>query len=67
MCRIGGRRRRSGASSVRVNLEIPPFVYFGSNPLWGEQRLVGSLTGAVASQRVTEAPKGHLRPDGNRS
>ena len=31
-----------------------------------EQRLVGSLTGAVASQKVTEAPKGSLRPDGNR-
>ena len=27
--------------------------------------LVGSLTGAVASQRVTEASKGHLRLDGN--
>ena len=26
----------------------------------------GSLTGAVASQRVTEAPNGSLRPDGNR-
>ena len=29
--------------------------------------MVGSLTGAVASQRVTEAPKGSLRTDGNRS
>ena len=27
--------------------------------------LVGSLTGAVASQRVTEAPKGSLSLDGN--
>ncbi len=27
---------------------------------------MGSLTGAVASQMVTEAPKGSLRPDGNR-
>ena len=27
----------------------------------------GSLTGAVASQRVTEAPKGSLRMDGNHS
>ena len=33
----------------------------------GGQCLVGSLTGAVASQRVTEAPKGSLRTDGNRS
>jgi hypothetical protein len=30
------------------------------------QWLVGSLTGAVASKKVTEAPKGHLRPNGNR-
>ena len=37
----------------------------GLTPLGGP-RLVGSLTGAVASQRVTEAPKGSLRPDGNR-
>ena len=29
------------------------------------QCLVGSLTGAVASQRVTEAPKGSLRLFGN--
>ena len=28
---------------------------------------VGSLTGAVASKRVTEAPKGTLRLDGNHS
>ena len=27
---------------------------------------MGSLTGAVASQIVTEAFKGHLVPDGNR-
>ena len=29
------------------------------------QGLAGSLTGAVASQRVTEAPKGSLRVDGH--
>jgi Family of unknown function (DUF6467) len=29
------------------------------------QSQVGSLTGAVASQRVTEAPKGSLRVDGH--
>jgi hypothetical protein len=37
----------------------------GRQPAWG-QGLVGSLTGAVASQTVTEAPNGPLRPDGNR-
>ena len=31
----------------------------------GGHCLVGSLTGAVASQRVTEASKGSLRLDGN--
>ena len=30
-----------------------------------EQCQVGSLTGAVASQKVTEAPKGSLKVDGN--
>ena len=35
------------------------------DPDW-EQWQVGSLTGAVASQMVTEAPNGPLRPDGNR-
>jgi hypothetical protein len=36
----------------------------GPNPE-REQWLVGSLTGAVASQRVTEAFKGILSRDGN--
>ena len=31
------------------------------------QCLLGSLTGAVASKRVTEARNGSLAPDGNRS
>ena len=31
----------------------------------GGQCLVGSLTGAVASERVSEAPKGSLRMVGN--
>ena len=31
----------------------------------GGQCLAGSLTGAVASERVSEAPKGSLRMDGN--
>ena len=40
--------------------------YLTSNrdPVQG-QCLVGSLTGAVASQKVTEAPKGSLNLDGN--
>ena len=33
-------------------------------PAWGQCQ-VGSLTGAVASQKVTEAPKGSLKLNGN--
>ena len=36
------------------------------NPVAGQCQ-VGSLTGAVASQNVTEAPKGSLSADGNRA
>ena len=36
----------------------------GRNPAGG-QCLAGSLTGAVASERVSEAPKARLRMDGN--
>ena len=36
------------------------------NPVQGQCQ-VGSLTGAVASSRVTEAPKGSLSADGNRT
>ena len=38
----------------------------GRDPVRGPC-LVGSLTGAVASQKVTEAPKGTLRLVGNQS
>ena len=37
-----------------------------TNGLKAGQRLVGSLTGVVASKSVTEASKGSLRPIGNR-
>ena len=40
------------------------FLTCASEP-GGGQCLVGSLTGAVASERVSEAPKGSLRMDGN--
>ena len=36
----------------------------GREPAYGQCQ-VGSLTGAVASKRVTEAPKGSLRMVGN--
>ena len=53
----------------------PPLGYHPSNtgvltvvgdPVTGQYQ-AGSLTGAVASERVTEAPKGTLRMDGNHS
>ena len=48
--------------------EIPPFPFQFSNrprdPGPGQCQ-AGSLTGAVASQRVTEARDGHLRMVGN--
>ena len=66
MCRIGGRLRSPDASWDGVNLEIPLFYDLGPNPdKIGGPCLVGSLTGAVASQKVTEASKGSLRVDGN--
>ena len=66
MCRIGGRLRSGDASLRGVDVEIPPFGYLGSNLLKGH-RLVGSLTGVVASKRVTEASQGPLSADGNRA
>ena len=66
MCRIG-RRLRSGYASIRgVDVEILPFVYLSSNPVRGH-RLVGSLTGVVASKSVTEASQGALSTNGNRA
>ena len=69
MCRIGGRL---GSVPVRVRGvagEIPPLLVQSSNrcrhPASG-QRQAGSLTGAVASQSVTEAREGILRAVGNR-
>ena len=66
MCRIGGRLRSVIARLRGVILEIPPFIYWKPNPD-GEQCMVGSLTGVVASKRVTEAFKGILSTLGNRT
>ena len=52
---------------------MEPLLKYGPSHIWlltREMRghcLVGSLTGVVASKSVTEAPKGTLRPIGNRS
>ena len=56
------------ASVCGGNVEIPTFCYLESNPCKaGEHCMVGSLTGVVASQRVTEARKGPLSTVGNRT
>ncbi len=55
-------------ASVEPTLKYHPYAFrvltWTSYPRWG-QCLVGSLTGAVASQRVTEAREGSLRLIGN--
>ena len=62
MCNVENRWEPQGSSG------IPPFAHWNSNPSRYPVRgqcQVGSLTGAVASQKVTEAPKGSLRMVGN--
>ena len=54
------------ASVCGAAVEIRPFRCLGANSRIGGHRLAGSLTGVVASKRVTEAPQGALRPIGNR-
>ena len=51
-----------------VNGEIPPFIFLMPNPRRaGGHCVVGSLTGVVASKRVSEAFKGTLSTLGNRA
>ena len=51
---------------------VEPPLKYGPSAVWAltrlsrGHRLAGSLTGVVASKRVTEAPKGALTPIGNR-
>ena len=51
---------------------VEPLLKYGPSHIWLLTRLkrghclAGSLTGVVASKSVTEAPKGALRPIGNR-
>ena len=51
---------------------VEPLLKYGPSPVWfltrkfRGHRLVGSLTGVVASKSVTEASKGALWPIGNR-
>ena len=47
-------------------LKYHPLVIWNLTP-YGRHRLVGSLTGVVASKRVTEASQGALSTNGNRA
>ena len=53
-------------SSLGYHPSTTGVLTIGSYPAIGQYQ-VGSLTGAVASERVTEAPKGLLRMVGNHS
>ncbi len=67
MCRIGGRQLSGGASYQGVNGEIPPFIFPIPNHCIVGHCVVGSLTGVVASESVSEAFKGMLSTLGNRT
>ena len=58
----------SGAaeSTLGYHSSFTGILTMSRNPAIGQCQ-VGSLTGAVASQNVTEAPKGSLRMVGNHS
>ncbi len=70
MYRIGGRLGMWTPVCMEPLLGYHPcgagFLTRGREPVWGQCQ-VGSLTGAVASERVSEAPKGSLRMVGNHS
>ena len=66
MCRIVRRQRIGHASDRGADVEILTFAHLVSNSQARGHCLAGSLTGVVASKRVTEASKGALRPIGNR-
>ena len=53
-------------SSLKYHPDVFEVLTLTRKPGWG-QCMVGSLTGAVTSQIVTEVLKGSLRPGGNRS
>ena len=60
-----GHFEAEASVSVEWKVEKPSFVSLISNFFLRGQCKVGSLTGAVASQRVTEAFEGKFRLDGN--
>ena len=54
----------TGEAAMKYHSRTVLCLMAGREPA-ARQGQAGSLTGAVASQRVTEAPKGSLRVDGH--
>ncbi len=52
---------------VEPTLKYHPSIIWILTPQCGKQCMVGSLTGVVASKRVSEASKGTLSTLGNRA
>ena len=67
MCRIVRRQRNGDASHRGAVVEILTFAHLVTNSEDRGHCLVGSLTGVVASKRVTEASQGALSTNGNRA
>ena len=66
---MGGLEARVSAwvePTLGYHSSVAGILTFSRDPVDGHCQ-ADSLTGAVASQRVTEAPKGTLRMDGNHS
>ena len=66
---MGGKEPRlsgSGEPLLGYHSSVAEVLTRRREPVSGQCQ-ADSLTGAVASQRVTEAPKGTLRMDGNHS
>ena len=61
-----GDNEAASLGVVESSLKYHPLIIRCLTPN-GEQRVVGSLTGVVASKRVTEASKGTLSTLGNRT
>ena len=61
-----GDNEAASLGVVESSLKYHPLIIRCLTPE-GEQRVVGSLTGVVASKRVTEASKGTLSTLGNRT
>ena len=61
-----GNYEAASLGVVELTLKYHPLFIWCLIPQ-GRHCMVGSLTGVVASKRVTEAPKGALSTNGNRA